>query len=221
MSKKTVKEIHDLFLQNIREENEKERKEIPSFEFNLNLKKKFISVGKETLKPNKMKIYNLKTNHIINKGKTNKTFDKKTKSKNKTSLKHDIKHNIFSDKEYLTYMLNDLKLIFSSIKRKQSKFNASNYNYNYNKKNRTLVSDFKNSKNENKFRQYNTYRGTRNSNTLFNNSKNMQTYNYQPVNLLKQIIGDKCFIENYCYKHAYNLTQNNEEKKHSFRENIK
>ena len=218
MSKKTVKEIHDLFLQNIREENEKERKEIPSFEFNLNLKKKFISVGKETLKPNKMKIYNLKTNHIINKGKTNKTFDKKTKSKNKTSLKHDIKHNIFSDKEYLTYMLNDLKLIFSSIKRKQSNFNASNYNYN-NKNNRTMMSNFKTIKNENKFRQYNTYRGSRNSNTLFNNSNsnNIKTYNYKPVNLLKQIIGDKYFVENYCY----NLTQNNEEKKHSFKENNK
>ena len=214
MSKKNVKEIHDLFLQNIREENEKESKEIPSFEFNLNLKKKFISVGKETLKPNKMKIYNLKTNHTIDKGKTKKTLDKKTKSRNKTSLKNDIKHNIFSDKEYLTYMLNDLKLIFSSIKRKQSKFNAPNYN------NRTMMSNFKNLNNENKFRQYNTYRGTRNSNTLFNNSNNMQTYNYKPVNLLKQIIGNKYFIENYCYKYDYNLTKNNEEKKRPFRENI-
>ena len=211
MSKKTVKEIHDLFLQNIREENEKERKEIPSFEFNLNLKKKFISVGKETLKPNKMKIFNLKTNHTIDKGKINKTFDKKIKNKNKTSLKH----NIFSDKEYLTYMLNDLKLIFSSIKRRQRNFNASTYNYSNN--NRTMMSNFKTIKNENKFRQYNTYRGSRNSNTLFNNSNNIRTYNYKPVNLLKQIIGDKYFVENYCY----NLTQNNEEKKHSFRENNK
>ena len=219
MSKKTVKEIHDLFLQNIREENEKKSKEIPSFEFNLNLKKKFISVGKETLKPHKMKIYNLKTNHTIDKGKTNKTFDKKTKSKNKTSLKHDIKYNIFSDKEYLSYMLNDLKLIFSSIKRRQSNFNASAYN---NKRNNiNMMSNFKILKNENKFRQYNTYRGTRNTNTLFDNSNNMRTFNYKPVNLLEQIIGDKYFIENYCYKREYNLTQNNEEKKHSFRENIK
>jgi hypothetical protein len=218
MSKKTVKEIHELFLQNIREENEKERKEIPSFEFNLNLKKKFISVGKETLKPHKMKIYNLKTNHTIDKTKINKTFDKKTKNKNKSCLKHIIKNNIFSDKEYLSYMLNDLKLIFSSIKRKQSNFNASNYNYN-NNNNRTMMSNFKTIKNENKFRQYNTYRGSRNSNTLFNNinSNNIRTYNYKPVNLLKQIIGDKYFVENYCY----NLTQNNEEKKHSFKENNK
>jgi len=212
MSKKTVKEIHDLFLQNIREENEKERKEIPSFEFNLNLKKKFISVGKETLKPNKMKIYNLKTNHTIDKDKISKTFDKKTKIKNKTNLKHII----FSDKEYLTFMLNDFKLIFSSIKRKQNKFNVSNYNYN-NNNNRTMMSNFKTLKNENKFRQYNTFRGSRNSNTLFNNNNNIRTYNYKPINLLEQIIGDKYFVENYCY----NLTQNNEEKKHSFRENNK
>ena len=212
MSKKTVKEIHDLFLQNIREENEKERKEIPSFEFNLNLKKKFISVGKETLKPNKMKIYNLKTNHTIDKDKISKTFDKETKNKNKTSLKH----KIFSDKEYLTFMLNDFKLIFSSIKRKQNKFNVSNYNYN-NNNNRTMMSNFKTLKNENKFRQYNTFRGSRNSNILFNNSNNIRTYNYKPINLLEQIIGDKYFVENYCY----NLTQNNEEKKHSFRENNK
>ena len=210
MSKKTVKEIHDLFLQNIREENEKERKEIPSFEFNLNLKKKFISVGKETLKPNKMKIYNLKTNHTIDKDKISKTFDKKTKIKNKTNLKHII----FSDKEYLTFMLNDFKLIFSSIKRKQNKFNVSNYNYN---NNRTMMSNFKTIKNENKFRQYNTFRGSRNSNTLFNNNNNIRTYNYKPINLLEQIIGDKYFVENYCD----NLTQNNEEKKHSFRENNK
>ena len=212
MSKKSVKEIHDFFLQNIREENEKERREIPSYEFNLNLKKNFISVGKETLKPNK-KIYNLKTNYTIDKSKINKSFDKK--NKNKTNSKNIKKNNIFSDKEYLTYMLNDLKLIFSSIKRRQSNFNKSNYNYN---NNRTMMSNFKSLKNDNKFRQYNTYRSTRSSNTLFNNSNNLQTCNYKPVNLLKQIIGDKYFIDNYCFKHDYNLTKNNEEKKQSFGE---
>jgi hypothetical protein len=50
MSKKTVKEIHDLFLQNIREENEKKSKEIPSFEFNLNLKKKIYFSWKRNFK---------------------------------------------------------------------------------------------------------------------------------------------------------------------------
>jgi len=215
MSKKTVKEIHELFLQNIREENEKERKEIPNFEFNLNLKKKFISVGRETLNSNKMKLYNLKTNYIITKDKINKTFVKKNKNKNKTSLKLNHNHNILSDKEYLTLMIKDLKLICSSRKRKESKFNALTYKYNNN--NRTMMPNFKNLRNEIKFKQYNTFRGSRNNNTLFNNSNKIRTFNYKPINLLEQIIGD----ENYCHKHYYNLTKNNEEKKQSFRENIK
>jgi len=50
-----------------------------------------------------------------------------------------------------------------------------------------------------------------------NNNNNIRTYNYKPINLLEQIIGDKYFVENYCD----NLTQNNEEKKYSFRENNK
>ena len=217
MSKKTIKEIHELFLQNIKEENEKERRELPSFEFNLNLKKKFISVGKETLNSNKMKIYNLKANYTIDKGKINKTFVKKNKNKNKnkTNLKINHNYNILSDKEYLTLMINDLKLICSSRKKKQIKFNNSTYNYNNN--NRTMMPTFKNLKNENKFRQYNTFRGTRNTNTLFNNRNNMRTFNYKPVNLLEQIIGD----ENCCHENYYNLTRNNEERKQSFRDNIK
>ena len=57
MIKKNIKEVHEQLMQNVREENEKERRESLNPLFNINSKNNLISIAKETLKPKVYKPY--------------------------------------------------------------------------------------------------------------------------------------------------------------------
>ena len=199
MIKRDIKEIHELLMQNVREENEKENKELLNPVFNLSSKNNLISVAKETLKPKNYKKYNIKDKLIP--VKITKPIGKNS---SKISPKRDkFRKNItFSDKEYLSFMMNDLKVISSSIKRKQNKFNPI---YSHNN------SILQNLKKENKNNKYNSCGVTKkNNNRIFNlkmNSNNAKMQNYNIVNLLSQVTGDKEYNDDCKYEN--NITENN------------
>ena len=159
MIKKDIKEIHELLLQNVREENEKERRESLNPLFNINSKNNLISIAKETLKPKVYKPYKINEKYMPT--KISKPIIKKN---SKNSPKREIfrKNITFSDKEYLSFMMNDLKEISSSIRRKQNKFNQI-YSNNY--------SILKNLKKDHKYSKYNLYENTRNNNIRMLNIK--------------------------------------------------
>ena len=127
MIKKDIKEIHELLMQNVREENEKERRESLNPLFNINSKNNLISIAKETLKPKVYKPYKINEKYMPT--KISKPIIKKN-SKNSPKRENFRKNITFSDKEYLSFMMNDLKEISSSIKRNQNKFNQI-YSNNY------------------------------------------------------------------------------------------
>lgn len=168
---------HQLFIESVKEENQK-KDDISDSIFQLNSKKNLISIAKETLKSrnNKFNKINLK-NPVVKTEQNEITPKKKFKStKKKIKEKEDFKDNIiFSDKDYLNFMLNDLKLISSSIEKQQKRFNPTypdnSFKINYN------------------FISYNNKK--RNTRKIYNNKKanNLRTHNYKSINLLNQIIG--------------------------------
>ena len=99
-------------------------------------------------------------------------------------------------------MMNDLKVISSSIKRKQNKFNPI---YSHNN------SILQNLKKENKNNKYNSCGVTKkNNNRIFNlkmNSNNAKMQNYNIINLLSQVTGDKEYNDDCKYEN--NITENN------------
>ena len=187
MEQKDLREIHKLLLENVREENEKERKEISNSSFNINSKNNLISVAKEALKPKGLKPEKIKNN--ITSQKINKSVGKKTSKM--TSMNDNFRSNIFSNKQYLNFMINDLKIISSSITKKQNKYYSS-----YSKDSRLLP----NMKKRNK---YIFYEGKGVTNLRKNN---MKKANYNTINLLNQIIGDN---DNENDKYDNNTTTEN------------
>ena len=136
MKQKDLKEIHELLLENVREENEKQSKELSNSQTNLNSKKDLISAAREALKP---KIFRkIKNNNIL--VKINRSYDKKVSKKflYKNEL---LKKSLFSDKQYLNFLLSDLKLISNSIKSRQNKFNPI-----YSNNNNSIIKINKNNK---------------------------------------------------------------------------
>ena len=168
---------HQLFIESVKEENQK-KDDISDSIFQLNSKKNLISIAKETLKSrnNKFNKINLK-NPVVKTEQNEITPKKKFKyTKKKIKEKEDFKDNIiFSDKDYLNFMLNDLKLISSSIEKQQKRFNPT-YPDNSFKINNNFIS-------------YNNKK--RNTRKIYNNKKanNLRTHNYKSINLLNQIIG--------------------------------
>lgn len=201
MKKENIKELHELLLQNVREENEKECQETSSTIFNMNSKRNLILVAKESLKPKNLKHYN--ANNIIQPVKPfkiSRTLDKK--NKNIIQKREDTRNKrIFSDQQYLSFMLNDLKTISSSIRKKEKMINPS--------LNTNNISIQPNSKRGNKY-DYNSYRQTRNRINKLNlnmNNNHSKMNDCNMVNLLNQIIGDINDDENYKYEKF--ITENN------------
>ena len=125
---KDLKEIHELLMENVREENEKQNKEFLNSIFNRNAKKNLITAARESLKPKYIKHNKIKINNAP--VKINRSV-----GKNYIKLNHNEKMkkvNILSDQQYLSFMLSDLKHISSSIKKRQNQFNPSNYTENSN-----------------------------------------------------------------------------------------
>ena len=196
---KDLKQIHELLMENVKEENEKERKEFSNSLFDINTKNNLIAIAKEALKPKLLKQYKIKNNNITPM-KVCRASLKKT-SKISKKIENIKTSNILSDKKYLNLMLNDLKNISSSIQRRQNRFNPSYSNNN---------SFLSNNKNINKLK-YNSYgitksRNTKKMNLKLNNKIQIQKYN--KVNLLTQIIGENNSDENSKYENN-NITESN------------
>ena len=170
---------HQLFIENVNEENQK-KNDISDSIFQLNSKKNLISVAKETLKSRNNKFNKIKLKNPVVKTEQNEISPKKkfksTKKKNKE--KEDVKSNlIFSDKDYLNFMLNDLKLISSSLEKQQKRFNPT-YPDNSFRINNKFISYNKNNKKRNNRKVYN-----------YKKENNLRKQNYTNINLLNQIIG--------------------------------
>ena len=168
---------HQLFIESVKEENQK-KDDISDSIFQLNSKKNLISIAKETLKSRNNKFNKINLKNPVVKTEQNEIIPKKKfkSTKKKIKEKEDFKDNIiFSDKDYLNFMLNDLKLISSSIEKQQKRFNPT-YPDNSFKINNNFIS-------------YNNKK--RNTRKIYNNKKanNLRTHNYKSINLLNQIIG--------------------------------
>ena len=169
-------DAHKLLLKGVKEEEEK--KDIISDPmFYLNNKKNLISLAKENLKSkNKQKIKNIfDINEETEKSPKKRVKSAKKNSKEKDNNKIGLIDSIFSDQEYLNFMLKDLKTICSSIHEKEKKNMPSFCE--------KLLSKIKNkhcspvNKNRGKY---------------FNNQKvnsNLKSKNCNDVNLLDQIVG--------------------------------
>ena len=172
--------MHKLFIENVIEENQKNQ--ISDSIFQLNSKNNLISIAKETLKNRNNKFNKVKQNNnpvLLTKQPEISTKTKIKPIKKKIKEKEDNKnHIIFSDKEYLNFMLNDLKSISSSIERKQKKFNPT-FSNNLSKRNNYYFYSNDNKK--------------RNKRKLFNYKQmnNSKIHNYNNINLLQQIIGEQ------------------------------
>ena len=169
-----MKNFHKLLIENINEENEKRNEEDSIFQSTS--KNNLISLAKENLKSKnnlKLKIKNIQTSTKVKLPKIKLKSIKKKEKKNE-NVKNDFK---FSDKEYLNFMLHDLKYISSSIKKKQNRFNPKNGNNNIYFKNR-LSQDTRN-RNKRKLNDIKKIKG----------AYNLKTHNYNDINLLDQIIG--------------------------------
>ncbi len=210
MIKKGIKEVHEQLMQNVREENEKERRESLNPLFNINSKNNLISIAKETLKPKVYKPYKINEKYMPT--KISKPIIKKN-SKNSPKRENFRKNITFSDKEYLSFMMNDLKVISSSIKRKQNKFNPI---YSHNN------SILQNIKKENKTNKYNSCGVTKkNNNRIVNlkmNNNNAKMQNYNIVNLLSQVTGDKEYNDDCKYEN--NITENNATENNTYFNNL-
>ena len=169
-----IPNFHRILLESVNEENGKKNEKTESI-FHSTSKNNLISIAKENLKSKniiKLKGKSIQTNSNIKLPKIKLKSIKKKENQNE-NIKNDIK---FTDKEYLDFMLHDLKYISLSIKKKQNKYNQ-NYSNNLYFKNR-LSHDAK-LKNRRKINDIKKMRGP----------NNLKTHNYNDINLLYQIIG--------------------------------
>ena len=189
----SVVRIQKLFLQNVKEENEKEKKESNSV---FNTKRNLISIAKETLKPKNMKYYNIDDYNSDYKPVKIKKINHKRN--NKISPKHgNIRRNILlSDKDYLSFLLNDLKSISTSRNKNTSPTYSNNISFLSKKK-------------ESKYSEYNSNDETKNNINMYNQNINQYNdkNNCNMVDLLNQVVGDKYSKNNY--KYEANITENN------------
>ena len=191
-----IKNFHKLLIESVNEENEKRNEEDSIFQSTS--KNNLISIAKENLKSKnnlKLKIKNIQTSTKVKLHKIKLRPIKKKEKKNE-NVKNDFK---FSDKEYLNFMLHDLKYISSSIKKKQNKYNPiydNNNNNNLYLKNR-LSLDTKN-RNRRKLNDLKKIKGT----------NNLKTHNYNDINLLDQIIGSP-EEEKPSYENKITITDDN------------
>ena len=211
----SVIRIQKLFLQNVKEENEKEKNETNSV---FNTKRNLISIAKETLKPKNLKYYNI--DEYNNDYKPVKIKKINRKRNNKISPKHEnIRRNILlSDKDYLSFLLNDLKSI-SSRNRNISPTYSNNISF---------LSKQKGSK----YSEYNSNDVTKNNININIYNPNINLYNEKNncnmVDLLNQIVGYKYSKNNSKYEanitennnYFDNLCYDNEENKFVVRENM-
>ena len=188
----SVIRIQKLFLQNVKEEIEKEKNEPNSV---LNTKRNLISIAKETLKPKNLKYNNI--DDYNNDYKPVKIKKINQKRKNKISPKHEIirRNILLSDKDYLSFLLSDLKSISS-----RNKNISPTYSNNI-----SFLSKQKGSK----YSEYNSNDETKNNINIYNPNINQynEKNNCNMVDLLNQIVGDKYSKNNY--KYEANLTENN------------
>ena len=169
-----IPNFHRILLESVNEENGKKNEKTESI-FHSTSKNNLISIAKENLKSKniiKLKGKSIQTNSNVKLPKIKLKSIKKKENQN-DNIKNDIK---FTDKEYLDFMLHDLKYISLSIKKKQNKYNQ-NYSNNLYFKNR-LSHDAK-LKNRRKINDIKKMRGP----------NNLKTHNYNDINLLYQIIG--------------------------------
>ena len=169
-----IPNFHRILLESVNEENGKKNEKTESI-FHSTSKNNLISIAKENLKSKniiKSKGKSIQTNSNVKLPKIKLKSIKKKENQNE-NIKNDIK---FTDKEYLNFMLHDLKYISLSIKKKQNKYNQ-NYSNNLYFKNR-LSHDAK-LKNRRKINDIKKMRGP----------NNLKTHNYNDINLLYQIIG--------------------------------
>ena len=169
-----IPNFHRILLESVNEENGKKNEKTESI-FHSTSKNNLISIAKENLKSKniiKLKGKSIQTNSNVKLPKIKLKSIKKKENQNE-NIKNDIK---FTDKEYLDFMLHDLKYISLSIKKKQNKYNQ-NYSDNLYFKNR-LSHDAK-LKNRRKINDIKKMRGP----------NNLKTHNYNDINLLYQIIG--------------------------------
>ena len=169
-----IPNFHRILLESVNEENGKKNEKTESI-FHSTSKNNLISIAKENLKSKniiKLKGKSIQTNSNVKLPKIKLKSIKKKENQNE-NIKKDIK---FTDKEYLDFMLHDLKYISLSIKKKQNKYNQ-NYSNNLYFKNR-LSHDAK-LKNRRKINDIKKMRGP----------NNLKTHNYNDINLLYQIIG--------------------------------
>ena len=169
-----IPNFHRILLESVNEENGKKNEKTESI-FHSTSKNNLISIAKENLKSKniiKLKGKSIQTNSNVKLPKIKLKSIKKKENQNE-NIKNDIK---FTDKEYLDFMLHDLKYISLSIKKKQNKYNQ-NYSNNLDFKNR-LSHDAK-LKNRRKINDIKKMRGP----------NNLKTHNYNDINLLYQIIG--------------------------------
>ena len=169
-----IPNFHRILLESVNEENGKKNEKTESI-FHSTSKNNLISIAKENLKSKniiKLKGKSIQTNSNVKLPKIKLKSIKKKENQN-DNIKNDIK---FTDKEYLNFMLHDLKYISLSIKKKQNKYNQ-NYSNNLYFKNR-LTHDAK-LKNRRKINDIKKMRGP----------NNLKTHNYNDINLLYQIIG--------------------------------
>ena len=113
-----LKKIHAILLQNVKEENEKESKELSNQLFDLNSNNDLFSMAKRSLKFNRFKFNNDGIPIKI----TKPIVLKKCVGTQKKEGDETKKDTIFSDKQYLNYVMKDLKIISHSIKKKQKLF---------------------------------------------------------------------------------------------------
>ena len=169
-----IPNFHRILLESVNEENGKKNEKTESI-FHSTSKNNLISIAKENLKSKniiKLKGKSIQTNSNVKLPKIKLKSIKKKENQNE-NIKNSIK---FTDKEYLNFMLHDLKYISLSIKKKQNKYNQ-NYSNNLYFKNR-LSHDAK-LKNRRKINDIKKMRGP----------NNLKTHNYNDINLLYQIIG--------------------------------
>ena len=169
-----------LFIESVNEENKK-KDDLSDSIFQLNSKKNLISIAKETLKARNNKNNQIKITKPAMKTKQPEASKKiKFKStKKKIKEKENLKYNsIFSEKEYLNFMLNDLKSITSTIEKRQKRFNPTFSNNLLFRKNNNISNYISY---DNKLRK--------NQNFNYKKTNNFRNHNYKKINLLNQIIG--------------------------------
>ncbi len=194
-----MKKIHRLLLQNIQEENEKKNKELLNPKFNMNSQNNLISIARQSLK-NKLnnkyrKIVKLMP---IKRQRPIKPMTKRNYYLSEKKNKELTNSITFSDKEYLNYIMKDLKIISSSIKRKQILFHSKNYsNKNFsvlqNRKKQNINND--NICINNKLNSYRTVNKKNcNNRRSLNINMNKINNNYNCLNVLNITIQKKIKI---------------------------